>query len=203
MGSLEKRPAEMKTMSRNQKSIFSIQGAVCVIDEDRKTRNDLYRVLVTLGVKVITFSTAEEFLDRLDGGEPALLIANLTLPGMSGFHLMENLRHRGRQIPIIGLTGEADPDKRRKASGLGFLELIEKPFVWWSVVERVKRALCLPWEPAPFRAEFARDPIPIDQTWSLKRWMSGRLKRWRRRWMERSSGYDRWFAAGQPQVQKD
>ena len=140
----------MKTLSRNRKGNLSIQGAVCVIDEDRGTRNGLYMVLGTLGVKVVTFSTAEEFLDRLDGGEPALLIANLTLPGMSGFELMETLSHGGRQISVIGLMGEANPDKRREAFRIGFLELIEKPFVYWSVVDRVQQALRLPRGSTPF-----------------------------------------------------
>jgi len=134
----------MKTLSRNQKANHSIQGVVCVIDEDKRTRNGLYMVLGTLGVKVVTFSTAEGFLDRLDGDEPALLIADLALPGMSGFELMEALDSRGLQMPVIGLTSEMDPEKKREASRLGFLELIEKPFVYWSVVDRVQRALCLP-----------------------------------------------------------
>ena len=122
----------------------SIQGAVCVIDGDEGIRNSLYLLLSTLGVKAVTFSTAEEFLDRVNGERPSFLITELALGEMSGFELKKILDDRGILIPVIGLTGEAGWRRRRKASRLGFLELVEKPFVHWSVVERIEKTLGVP-----------------------------------------------------------
>ena len=121
----------------------SIEGAVCVIDGDQGIRNSLYMLLGTLGVSVVTFPTAEEFLDRLNGERPSFLITELTLPGMSGLMLKESLDGLGIQVPVIGLTVEADRRMKEEASRLGFLELVEKPFVYWSVVERVRQALAI------------------------------------------------------------
>lgn len=117
----------------------SLQGAVCVIDGDQGIRNSLYMLLATLGVRVVTFSDSEEFLDALGGERPAFLIAELDLPGMGGFDLKRTLNDRGLHLPTIGLTCESDRGKRSRASALGFLDLVEKPFVYWSVVDRVQQ----------------------------------------------------------------
>ncbi len=81
----------MKAKRPKRQTLFNIQGAVCVVTGDEKTRSGLYMVLGTLGVTVATFSTAEEFLERLRGQEPALLITDLDLPRMSGLDLLEAL----------------------------------------------------------------------------------------------------------------
>jgi FixJ family two-component response regulator len=130
--------AGMNARNQKQSSDSSVGGAVCVIDGDHGIRNSLHTLLGTLRVKAVTFSTAEEFLDQLNDEMPSFLITELALPGMSGFELKEALNRRGIQIPTIGLTGEADPRGWRKASQLGFLEVIEKPFVSWSVVRRIQ-----------------------------------------------------------------
>ena len=112
-----------------------------MIDGDQGIRNSLYMLLGTLGIRAATFSTAEEFLDRLNGERPSFLITELTLPGMNGFELKEALDQKGIQIPVIGLTSEAGRQKEQEASRLGFLELVEKPFVYWRVVERIRMSV--------------------------------------------------------------
>lgn len=131
----------MKIWDEKRELGASVGGVVCVIDGDRGIRNSLYVLLATLGTKAATFPSAEEFLDGLSGEEPSFLITELALPGMNGFQLKRALDDRGIHTPVIGLTGDADERKRREASQLGFLELVEKPFVYWSVVERVNRLL--------------------------------------------------------------
>jgi FixJ family two-component response regulator len=137
-------PSKMKTRNEEANNRSSIQGAVCVIDGDSGIRNSLYTLLGTLGIQAATFSSAEEFLDVVDKQRPTFLITELTLPGMTGFELKEALDSRGIQVPVIGLTSESYPQRQREASRLGFLELVEKPFVYWSVVEQVRETLEVP-----------------------------------------------------------
>jgi two-component system response regulator FixJ len=121
-----------------------MEGAVCVIDGDQGVRGSLQALLGTLPVKVVTFSSAEEFLEHLDAGTPSLLITEVALPGMTGFRLLEVLHARNIHIPALGLTGERDPEEEADASRLGFLNLLEKPFLYWAVVQRVQEILGLP-----------------------------------------------------------
>lgn len=131
----------MKMLPRNQIIDPSLHGKVCVIDGDQGVQHSLHVLLRTLGVDAVTFSTAEELLNRVNGDRPAFLIVELKLPGMDGFELQEELARRGIHIPVIGLTAESDSRKNAEATRLGFLDLVEKPFVHWSVVERVQQAL--------------------------------------------------------------
>lgn len=121
-----------------------LQGAICVIDGDQGVRNSLFMLLRTLGLSVATFPTAEEFLDRTGTEKPAFLITEIALPGMSGFELKEKLDRKGISIPTIGLTCEGTREERKAATRLGFLDLVEKPFVYWTVVERVQQTVASP-----------------------------------------------------------
>ena len=132
----------MRTWLEEQRQLkHSINGAVCVVEGDPGIRKSLYMLLATLGVSVVTFSTAEDFLAWVNAERPGFLITELELPGEGGFELKRALDERGIRVPVLGLTGEVNQNNTREASRLGFLELIEKPFVYWSVVERVQQTL--------------------------------------------------------------
>ena len=122
----------------------TIEGAVCVIDGDEGIRHSLYVLMGTLGLPAATFRTAEEFLEKLGTDRPCFLITELSLPGMDGFDLKRTLDDRGILVPVIAMTGEANSAKELETSRLGFLELVEKPFVYWRLVERVREAAGTP-----------------------------------------------------------
>ncbi len=148
-GSLRSLPAgsddaQMKIKKRKRRTLSNLQGAVCVVSEDEKTRHGLYRVLGTLGVRVVAFSTAEQLLNQLNGEEPAVLITDTVLPGMGGSELLGALEKEGLEVSAIGLTTQASTDKEREGPREGFTELVEKPFGFWSVVDRVQKILRRP-----------------------------------------------------------
>jgi len=126
------------------RSVSLPDGPVCVIDGDEGVRASLDALLNTLPVRVVTFSSAEEFLEHLEDGIPAFLITELSLPGMTGLDLLRVLHSRSIHIPALGLTEGSDPDLEEEASRLGVLGLVEKPFVYWAVVQRVQETLDLP-----------------------------------------------------------
>jgi FixJ family two-component response regulator len=121
----------------------SLDGAVCVIEEDQGVRGSLQALLGTLPVKVLAFETAEEFLAALNGGIPSILILELGPYETAGFDLLRLLRSRGISIPALGLTEEKSEELEEEASGLGVIELLEKPFVFWAVIQRVQERMGL------------------------------------------------------------
>ena len=120
-----------------------IRGTVCVIDGDQGVRNSLCILLRTLRVEVLSFPTAEEFLDLIEGVTPSCLITEVSLPGMSGFELIDALHARGIRLPAIGLTLEANAERTGEAERVGLLDLVEKPFVHGTVERRVRETLGL------------------------------------------------------------
>jgi CheY-like chemotaxis protein len=131
----------MGSRGLNSEADLAIDGAVCVIDGDGGIRNSLFMLIGALGFRAATFPSAEAFLERLQDQKPCFLITELSLPGMSGLELKRVLNERRISIPTIGLTTEADPVHDLEAIRLGFLELVEKPIVYWTVVERVRQTV--------------------------------------------------------------
>lgn len=122
-------------------STESLSGVVCIIDGDQGVRESLCALLRTFQTEAIAFSTAEEFLEWLDGASPACLVVELTLPGMSGLELMASLEAKGRSLPAIGMTWRADSDLAQRAIRGGLLDVVEKPFVHWQIMDGVQNIL--------------------------------------------------------------
>ncbi len=134
----------MKNPEPREPRDTTLQGAVCVIDGDQGIRNSLLMLLGTMGVTVVAFERAEDLLTGLTGPWPALLITELALPGMGGFELKEALDARHVSTPVLGMTEDVTPGSRERAARLGFVELVEKPFVSRSVLRWVQAVLGLP-----------------------------------------------------------
>ena len=131
----------MRSRTETGAMTSSLPESVCVIDGDEGIRNSICTLLGTLGIRAVPFPSAEEFLEKAAGQRPQFLILELALPGMSGFELKEKLNEQGLKIPCIALTAESNRRKRREADRLGFIDLVEKPFVYWHVVDRIQEVL--------------------------------------------------------------
>lgn len=116
-------------------------GVVCVVDEDVGVRNSLRLLMELHGVPVVTLASGEELLERVELECPALLITEIELRGVGGFGLKSALQSRGFFIPTMGITSNLDLKKARRARELGFLDLVEKPIVYESILRMVREVL--------------------------------------------------------------
>jgi CheY-like chemotaxis protein len=72
--------------------------AVCVIDDESSIRVSLSNPLRSAGVKVQTFTSAQEFLSSLPVEALGCLVLDVHLPGISGLDLQRELGSGGRQF---------------------------------------------------------------------------------------------------------
>jgi FixJ family two-component response regulator len=101
---------------------------VSVVDDDESVRESLPDLLRQLGYSVRTFSSAEEFLASDCVRETRCLILDIALPGMTGPGLQQELTVRGREIPIVFITAQADETLRARSIEQGAVECLFKPF---------------------------------------------------------------------------
>ncbi|POF55624.1 DNA-binding response regulator [Vibrio vulnificus] len=73
--------------------------------------------------------------------QPAVVITDICLPGISGMDLLNTLIHRDPDLPVIMITGHGDISMAVKALHSGAYDFIEKPFSPEHLVETVKRAI--------------------------------------------------------------
>jgi FixJ family two-component response regulator len=100
---------------------------ISIVDDDSSIREALKSLMRSVQFDVEAFASAEEFLasQRLD--DTACLILDVTLPGMSGFELQNQLNLEQRGIPIVFITAHADEASRKRALNGGAVDFLSKP----------------------------------------------------------------------------
>jgi FixJ family two-component response regulator len=101
---------------------------VAVVDDDESVQSSLPKALQSVGLRAVSFLSAEEFLSsgRLD--EIGCVITDLRMSGMSGLELQARLAQDGRRIPVIFITAHGDARERARALRAGAVAFLDKPF---------------------------------------------------------------------------
>jgi len=100
---------------------------VFVVDDDVSVRESLELLIGAAGWQPETFASALEFLARPRPTVPCCLVLDVTLPGLSGLELQQQLAER-LDMPIIFITGHGDVPMTVQAMKAGAVEFLTKPF---------------------------------------------------------------------------
>jgi two-component system response regulator FixJ len=101
-------------------------GIVAIVDDDLAVLDSLKFLLEVVGYRVSTYASANAFLS--DGARnPACLIIDQHMPGMTGLELAQRLRDEGTSLPILLITGSPSPAIVARAAQLGIVNVLEKP----------------------------------------------------------------------------
>ncbi|MDQ7730047.1 response regulator [Halomonas sp. SpR8] len=116
---------------------------VLVVDDEPNIVLSLEFLMEQAGFAVVTAEDGEQALARVNDSQPDLLLLDISLPGISGFDVLERLRGEAAtaQLPIIMLTAHGRDVEREKGMALGADDYITKPFSTQTLVEKVKALL--------------------------------------------------------------
>ncbi len=101
---------------------------VYVVDDDPSAREGVAGLIRSAGLMTKTFASAEEFLAAPRPKMPSCLVLDVSLPGVSGLDLQQELAKSDLQIPIIFLTGHGDIPMTVRALKAGASNFLTKPF---------------------------------------------------------------------------
>ena len=100
---------------------------VVLVDDDDLYREALSADLADRGFAVSSFADAPSFLEALrDGMQAQVALLDWVLPTMSGFELLNTLRQRGIELPVIFLTGYAMIERELQALNRGAVDFVDK-----------------------------------------------------------------------------
>ncbi len=120
----------------------SDQGRVLVVDEDPDVLDLLEReVLVPLGYEVAVANDAATAIQQAITFMPDLILASMTLPGLSGKDLLVALRSQGIELPTLVMAQEGMEADAIQAFRLGANDYLKKPLREAEVVTAVERAI--------------------------------------------------------------
>ena len=102
---------------------------VLVVDDNRPSRELILDILRPLGYELKEAPDGAAALVAAHDMRPDLVILDLTMPGMDGFTVLQELRTGPdcSNVPVIAVTANAMPGERSKALQAGFTDFITKP----------------------------------------------------------------------------
>ncbi len=100
---------------------------VLIVEDEENARRGYEALLRKWGLDVLGVSSAEEALARFSEYRPAILIADVELPGMDGLTLLSRLSKELESVPAIIITGKGSEERAVAAIEAGAFWYIEKP----------------------------------------------------------------------------
>ena len=119
------------------------QATVFVVDDDQAMRSSLKWLIESVGLKVESYGSADEFLHGYYPGRAGCLLLDVRMPGMSGLELQEYLINHEIQIPVVIITGHGDVPMAVRSMKSGAVDFIEKPFNDEMLLDAIRNALSL------------------------------------------------------------
>ena len=101
-----------------------------IVEDQWDTRQGLLTMIdwSSLGIQVCgQVENGRMALDLLDSHIVDIVLTDIRMPVMDGFQLIDEIKHRNLQIPIVLLTGHSDFEYAQKALRMGVSDYIIKP----------------------------------------------------------------------------
>jgi FixJ family two-component response regulator len=117
------------------------QPTVYVVDDDAGVRRAAKELIETVGLRVETFASAQDFLETERHDAPACLVLDIRLPGLGGLDLQRELRKTNNPVPIIFVTGHGDIPMSVQAMKAGAVEFLTKPFRDQQLLDAIAEAI--------------------------------------------------------------
>lgn len=114
---------------------------VLIVDDDPAICELLSLQLITAGLSVVPFSSAETLLASDHLANCHCVVSDVRMPDMDGLELQEALNRRKTGIPFIVITAHGDVPLAVRAMRAGAVDIIEKPFKPVRLLSAVERAL--------------------------------------------------------------
>ena len=114
---------------------------VRVVDDDFSFRTAIGDLLTACGYTVALYESATQLLKGLTREEPACILLDVQMAGLSGPQLQDQLTQLGYRLPIVFLTGHGDIPTTVQAIKAGADDFLTKPVSKDRLLEAIKRAL--------------------------------------------------------------
>lgn len=116
---------------------------VLVVDDEPNIVLSLEFLMQQAGFEVETAEDGVTALAKVEAAPPDLILLDISLPGISGFDVLEQLRQEPlyARLPIIMLTAHGREVEKEKGLALGADDYVTKPFSTQALVEKVQTLL--------------------------------------------------------------
>jgi two-component system nitrogen regulation response regulator GlnG len=114
---------------------------VWIIDDDRSIRWVFEKTLAREDISFKMFASAQEALTALGASVPQVVVSDIRMPGGSGLELLQQIKERHPNLPVIIMTAYSDLESAVAAFQGGAFEYLPKPFDVDHAVDLIRRAM--------------------------------------------------------------
>jgi FixJ family two-component response regulator len=114
---------------------------VYVVDDDPSVSRALARLFRVAGLRLVSFATAQEFLDHPSFESPSCMVLDVQLPDLNGLDLQKELKDRGWALPIVFITGHGNVPMAVEAMRAGAVHFLPKPCDNRELLAAIRQAL--------------------------------------------------------------
>jgi RNA polymerase sigma factor (sigma-70 family) len=119
----------------------NLSPIVHIVDDDASFRTAMGELLSVCGYRVALAGSAEQLLASAFDPQPACILLDVKMAGISGPELQGRLTELGCKLPIIFITGHGDIPTSVQAIKAGAEDFLTKPVAKDQLIDVIKRAL--------------------------------------------------------------
>src|ERR1700719_1276674 len=117
------------------------ERCVHIVDDEAKERDALTLLLSTAPIESRSYGSAEEYITSRPLREPACILLDHQLPGMSGIELLKRSVAATSDSTVIMITAYGDVPTAVLAMKAGAFHFVQKPFDAEALLATVEEAL--------------------------------------------------------------
>lgn len=114
---------------------------ILLIDNEEGLCRMMEQVLLDSGYLVRTYTSPVRAMEEFSPGVWDLVITDIKMPGMTGLEVLQRVKEKCRDLPVIIITAYATVEMSIQALRKGAYDMLTKPFEPEELVYRVKNAL--------------------------------------------------------------
>ena len=118
---------------------------VLAVDDNPDALDVITAALTNAGAHVRTASSGPEAVDQIRRDPPNIVLCDLAMPQMDGFHVLQRIRELdspvGRTLPVIAVTAYASQEYHERCLEAGFQSHLSKPLRTDELIRAVAAAV--------------------------------------------------------------
>src|ERR1041384_5785035 len=118
--------------------------AILIVDDEEQIRASVRGVLADEGFRVLEADNGRSALTTIPAEHPRLVLLGIWMPGVDGIEILRQIQERHPDTRVIVISGHGNIDTAVRATQLGAVDFIEKPFWLDGLLHRVERVLGTP-----------------------------------------------------------
>lgn len=114
---------------------------IFIAEDDMDLCENLASICTGMGYDVRTFESGENIQDSCRSVDPDLVLLDNQLPGQTGLDVLNDIRKRGKDYPVLMISGNGDRENILTALRSGADDYIVKPFDAQILIEKISLLL--------------------------------------------------------------